>query len=81
MRTMIEIISVEYSTPRKNSAVRKVELKRKHYVESKGQLDELEHHIAKWFKTTRDNVYIRTKDHTKYFANEDEFMSKTNRNV
>ena len=80
MRTMIEIISVEYSTTRKNSAVRKVELKRKHYVESKGKLDELEHRIADRFKTTRDKMYIRTKDHTVYFANEDEFMSKTKRN-
>ena len=73
---MIEIISVEYSTPRKNSAVRKVELKRKHYVESKGQLDELEHHIAKWFKTTRDNVYIRTKDKGKHYPSEAHFMGE-----
>lgn len=78
---MIEIISIEYTTTRKNSATRRIELKRQHFVNSKEDLNEIEKRIADRFKTTRDNVYIRTKDHTKYFANEDEFMSKTNRNV
>lgn len=78
---MIEIISIEYTTTRKNSATRRIELKRQHFVNSKEDLDQIEQRIADRFKTTRDNVYIRTKDTTKYFANEDEFMSKTNRNV
>lgn len=78
---MIEIISIEYTTTRKNSATRRIELKRQHFVNSKEDLDQIEQRIAGRFNTTRDNVYIRTKDHIKYFANEDEFMSKTNRNV
>jgi len=71
---MIEIISIEYTTTRKNSATRRIELKRQHFVNSKEDLNEIEQRIAERFKTTRDNVYIRTKDKGKHYPSEAHFM-------
>ncbi len=73
---MIEIISIEYTTTRKNSATRRIELKRQHFVNSKEDLDQIEQRIADIFKTTRDNVYIRTKDKGKHYPSEAHFMGE-----
>ena len=73
---MIEIISIEYTTTRKNSATRRIELKRQHFVNSKEYLDQIEQRIADRFKTTRDNVYIRTKDKGKHYPSEAHFMGE-----
>jgi hypothetical protein len=73
---MIEIISIEYTTTRKNSATRRIELKRQHFVNSKEDLDQIEQRIADRFKTTRDNVYIRTKDKGKHYPSEAHFMGE-----
>jgi len=73
---MIEIISIEYTTTRKNSATRRIELKRQHFVNSKEDLNEIEQRIAERFKTTRDNVYIRTKDKGKHYPSEAHFMGE-----
>jgi hypothetical protein len=73
---MIEIISIEYTTTRKNSATRRIELKRQHFVNSKEDIDQIEQRIADRFKTTRDNVYIRTKDKGKHYPSEAHFMGE-----
>lgn len=73
---MIEIISIEYTTTRKNSATRRIELKRQHFVNSKEDLDQIEQRIADRFKTTRYNVYIRTKDKGKHYPSEAHFMGE-----
>jgi hypothetical protein len=73
---MIEIISIEYTTTRKNSATRRIELKRQHFVNSKEDLDQIEQRIADRFKTSRDNVYIRTKDKGKHYPSEAHFMGE-----
>jgi hypothetical protein len=75
-QAMIEIISIEYTTTRKNSATRRIELKRRHFVNSKEDLDQIEQRIANRFKTTRDNVYIRTKDKGKHYPSEAHFMGE-----
>lgn len=73
---MIEIISIEYTTTRKNSATRRIELKRQHFVKSKEDLDQIEQRISDRFNTTRDNVYIRTKDKGKHYPSEAHFMGE-----
>jgi hypothetical protein len=73
---MIEIISIEYTTTRKNSATRRIELKRQHFVNSKEDLDQIEQRIADRFNTTRYNVYIRTKDKGKHYPSEAHFMGE-----